>query len=466
MRILILGGGPTGLGAASRLHGLGHADWELWEQEPVPGGLSRSVVDEHGFTWDLGGHVQFSHYKTFDEAMERALGAGGWLVHERESWIRIFGGWVPYPFQYNIHRLPKEETLRCLTGLLALKGRDRAASFQNFRELIMGCFGEGLADLFMLPYNTKVWGYPPEMLSTEWIGERVALPDLAKIAESVVMGKDQVSWGPNQTFRFAAEGGTGAIWQAIADALPQERIHYGRRAVAIDPAHKTITDQHGRETRYDALITTLPLDRLTAMGNFEGALNEQCAGLKFSNVHVIGLALEGQPGPELRNKYWMYFPEPANPFFSVTVFSNYSPGNVPDPARSWSLMAEVAETPEEPRDGELVVRETVEALVREGLIPERRMLHHTWHKWVPYAYPTPALGRDRILRRVLPALEEMGIYSRGRFGGWKYEVGNQDHSMMQGVEAVNRILLGSPELTLWFPDVVNAPHPAYGKNWL
>jgi len=33
------------------------------------------VVDEHGFTWDLGGHVQFSHYDHFDKLMDDLLGA-------------------------------------------------------------------------------------------------------------------------------------------------------------------------------------------------------------------------------------------------------------------------------------------------------------------------------------------------------------------------------------------------------
>lgn len=38
----------------------------------------------------------------------------------------------------------------------------------------------------------------------------------------------------------------------------------------------------------------------------------------------------------------------------------------------------------------------------------------------------------------------------------QYEVANQDHSMMLGVEAVDNILFGSKEITLNFPDIVNA----------
>ncbi len=37
------------------------------------------------------------------------------------------------------------------------------------------------------------------------------------------------------------------------------------------------------------------------------------------------------------------------------------------------------------------------------------------------------------------------LRSRHRFGAWRYEAGNTDHSVMMGVEAVNHILLGEPE---------------------
>jgi len=64
---------------------------------------------------------------------------------------------------------------------------------------------------------------------------------------------------------------------------------------------------------------------------------------------------------------------------------------------------------------------------------------------VGYSYPIPTLDRDRALDILQPALLEKGIYSRGRFGAWRYEIGNMDHSVMMGVEAVNHILNGEPE---------------------
>jgi protoporphyrinogen oxidase len=500
MRIVILGAGPTGLGAAWRLHELGHTDWELWEASDGPGGLSRSFRDEHGFTWDLGGHVLFSHYGRFDAVTDQVLSRAEWLLHDRESWIRILDTWVPYPFQYNIHRLPPDERLACLQGLLAAAAAAGAGGPPpaNFREHALRAFGPGIADLFLLPYNWKVWACPPEELGVGWIGERVARPDLARVAESIVHGRDNVLWGPNNRFRFPRHGGTGALWNAVAAALPAERIHYGRRAVAVDPAAFTVRAADGATastactqttvcTTYDALISTLPLTELVTMVG-EGArvregasmhaagahaaraglgdLQEMLPLLRHSSVHCVGVALRGQPGPEVQGKCWMYFPEDTAPFFRVTVFSNYSPGNVPDPAATWSLIAEISESPAKPVDAADVARATVEGMVATGLIASADDVLHTWVRRVEHGYPTPTLDRDRALRAILPALERRRIYSRGRFGAWVYEVGNQDHSFMQGVEAVHHILHGSPEITLWFPHLVNQPHPAYGRDWL
>ena len=66
------------------------------------------------------------------------------------------------------------------------------------------------------------------------------------------------------------------------------------------------------------------------------------------------------------------------------------------------------------------------------------------------SYPVPTVGRDAALGTIQPWLREQGIYSRGRFGAWLYEIGNMDHSAMQGVEFVDHVLHGEPE-TVWIP---------------
>jgi hypothetical protein len=73
-----------------------------------------------------------------------------------------------------------------------------------------------------------------------------------------------------------------------------------------------------------------------------------------------------------------------------------------------------------------------------------------------HGYPIPTLGRDSVLSKALPWLRENSIWSRGRFGSYKYEVGNQDHSLMLGVECIDNILFGAKELSLHHPNIVNS----------
>ncbi|NLV95903.1 MAG: NAD(P)-binding protein, partial [Desulfovibrionales bacterium] len=67
---VIIGAGPTGLGAAHRLCELGIHDFTVLERNPYVGGLSASFKDKQGFTWDIGGHVVFSRYKYFNNLLD------------------------------------------------------------------------------------------------------------------------------------------------------------------------------------------------------------------------------------------------------------------------------------------------------------------------------------------------------------------------------------------------------------
>ena len=460
--ILIIGAGPTGLGAAWRLHQLGHADWLLCEAEGSPGGLATSIVDEHGFTWDLGGHVQFSHYDHFDDLMDELLGVDGWLYHQRESWIWLHGTFVPYPFQLNLHRLPNGTRWECVRGLVRLAKQPPARRPENFGEWIDPSFGDGIARTFLRPYKFKVWAYPPEQLAWSWIGERVATVDLERVLDNIFHERDDVSWGPNNQFRFPKQGGTGAVWTTLFQRLHEShpshmRLRHG--LVRLDTARQEAHFADREPIRYRQLISTLPLDKLVRLSDMAQQLEPALGNLRYSSTHVIGVGLHGSPPAHLAKKCWMYFPEDDCPFYRVTVFSNYSPNNVPDIRRYWSLMAEVSESPCKHVAAERVVEETIQGLLNTGLIPDRQAVHHTWYRRLPHGYPTPSLTRDAGLNAIQPALESRHVYSRGRFGAWKYEVSNQDHSFAQGVEVVDRLLRGAPEETLNLPEMVNSRRP-------
>lgn len=449
-RIVIIGSGPTGLGAGYRLKELGHANFRMYERHPYIGGLSHSFLDDKGFTWDIGGHVMFSHYEYYDQVFEKLMGSD-FTLNNRESWVRMFDRWVPYPFQNNIRYLPPQACYECLSGLVkAQSGKGKShKDAANFGEFIDAVFGDGIAKHFMRPYNFKVWAHAPELMNKHWIGERVAVLDVDRALKNVVLQTDDFGWGPNNQFKFPLKGGTGEFYHRFGPVL-DGHVQLNTRVKEINVDTRTVTFSDGKTDQFDALLSTMPLDVLCTKvltGNVPERIRTAAARLKHSGGHMVGIGIK-RPCPS--TKSWMYFPEANCPFYRVTYLSNYSPFMTPDKDQYYSLLCETSVSEFKPVNAETIVEETIEGLINAGMITreETNDIVSKWHYFADYAYPTPSVERDEILAEVIPWLESHGIYSRGRFGMWKYEVANTDHTLMQGVELVNRWMKEEPETTI------------------
>ena len=139
-RIVIIGAGPTGLGAAHRLYNMGILNSStqviVLERESHPGGLASSVRDRNGFLWDNGGHV-VSHYKYFDHALDDAV--PNWNKLKRAAFAFMKGSdgirrFIPYPVQANIHAMYKGDRQNCLNGLKDVANGGSRGKPTNFDE--------------------------------------------------------------------------------------------------------------------------------------------------------------------------------------------------------------------------------------------------------------------------------------------------------------------------------------------
>lgn len=102
----------------------------------------------------------------------------------------------------------------------------------------------------------------------------------------------------------------------MSKLLPAERQQFNRRATSIDVEGRRLVFADGSAVRYDALLSTIPLDKMLRWcGKTEWA-----DGLQHSSSHIIGLGLRGVSPHAL--KCWLYFPEDNCPFY------RYGCGNV------------------------------------------------------------------------------------------------------------------------------------------
>jgi len=436
-KIAIVGMGPTGLGAYCQGKAL-LLDCNIFEQKAQVGGLSASFIDDTDFTWDIGGHVLFSHFDYFDQAVEKAL-HGQYYEHMRECWVRILDTWIPYPFQNNIRYLPDDARDQCVNGLKNLPSEDSISD--NFKEWMDSIFGEGIVKYFMEPYNFKVWATPPELMSKDWIAERVSVVDLERIEYNIREKTDDMSWGPNNMFKFPHKGGTGAIFKGIAADF-SDKIKFDHDLIRVDLVKKQLWFANGQTANYDSLISTIPLDQLIEKcATVPADVRLSAEKLVHNGVYVVGLGFRGKRDD---SRCWMYFPENNCPFYRVTNFHNYSPHNVPngDIDNYFSLMCEISFSEYKSVAEDDIINETIQGLINTGMITktEKEDIVSRYLIKVPYAYPVPTIERDEALAVIQPFLEVHQVYSRGRFGAWKYEVGNMDHSFMQGVEIAQRLL--------------------------
>jgi len=459
--VVILGAGPCGLGAAwemERQRGRGNASsYIVIDASPAVGGSAASVLTDEGFVFDYGGHILYPHeeYNEFIKLLDETVVA--WHESKPIRGVWIDGRLIPYPVQLNIHRLPPYKFLASLMGLSAvsltrrLRSRRRPPA-QNLDRYLKERFGRGLTQHVLGPINQKMWAHHPMQLATSWTTHRsgsrvqnVADASVGRILRSLVTGRDNLGWSESTKIRYPLHGGTGAIWTALAKRLPADAIMTSTKVVEIDSDAHQIRLNNGRVISYGSLVSSLPINEFLDLMTNNPA--PSLAGkFRSANAAFIGLGVRGRPPEFLDGVHSFHMPEADVPCWRVSFPKSLSPGNVP-PGPYWSLLCEISHLRGEDFDLERAELEIVDHLRQRGILPPGSEIVSRWRSQMRHGYPVPFLGRDEVLQCAQSELQARRIYSRGRFGGWKYEASNQDHTFMQGVEAVRRILHGDAETT-------------------
>jgi len=426
--ILILGGGLAGLSTA---YHLGSAEHLVLEAESTAGGLCRSrVVD--GFVFDYTGHLL--HLR--DERIVRLVDAllpDAFAVVERRAVIRTRGVTLPFPFQANLHGLPKELVADCVVefarSLSAPVPDDPAVDFARWSNAV---FGSGISAAFLLPYNRKLFRREPAEMTADWVSWAVPKPTLEQVVRGA-LGIANQGLGYNATFRYPKCGGIGVLAQALARRV--EHVRYGARVERIDLDRRQVALASGERIGFERLVSTLPLpellERLT--GAQAPALRNEAASLDWSVVACLNLGVDQADLAE--GAHWIYFPDDDAPFYRVGFPTNFSPAVAP--AGTGSMYVEFGLRRDEPLEAERLEREALHALRREGILaPDARVLVRDWVRIDP-GYVIFDRARQQALERVLPGLAELGIHAIGRYGAWTYSY--MERALLDGLETAARL---------------------------
>lgn len=437
-RILILGAGPTGLGAALRCVELGHTNWKLYEKNQTAGGLAGSLRDSAGFSWDFGGHVFFSQYERIHRLLD-TLGTDFFHSHTRHAFVHLSGRHIPYPFQLHLDHLPEELYALCRKTYESVS--EKPGDIKDFKTWLNVNFGPHQCRTFFFPYNEKVWGHPLSTLSSTWMEQRISPPSHVE---------KQRNWGPNNRFYYPVTGGMGGLFRSLAQKV-NDFIVYDRSTIRIDPVNRTIKNQSGETDSFDVLISTVPLTKLitSLLPDVPETINFCARSLRWNSCCVTGLGFTGATENKVS---WVYYPEPQFPFYRVSALSSYASDLVPDsnPERFFSLLCETTRVNGEAPPSSEEILHNIYSTNFSNLKKHGNPVTTT-QIFLPYSYPIPTCDRDHHLNILQNFLESKNIFSRGRFGGWRYETGNMDHCLMQGMEIIDRLLLDKKETVYKIP---------------
>jgi protoporphyrinogen oxidase len=401
---LVIGAGVSGLGFANWIRERrAGARVLVCEADDEPGGYCRTIVRD-GFVWDYSGH--FFHFRHPEiEAWLRARMPPGEDVRTvaRVAKIRFAGADVDFPFQKNIHQLPRQDFIDCLYDLYFRDEHRTGDDDGSFRSMLYARYGRGIAERFLIPYNEKLYATDLAALDRDAMGRFFPHADVADIIRNMKAAPGTAA-GYNATFTYPA-GGAVQYVRALLRDLPAGSVACGERVVSIDLAARTVRTSK-RTIAWGRIVSSAPLPALARACGL--AVDE--AAFSWNSVLVYNLGFDRKGRGDV---HWMYFPDRARSFYRVGWYDNILG------ADRMSLYVELGAPAGTQHDAEAGLPRVLADLEAEGIIDGHRLV--AWHSVVlDPAYVHINRRSLAETERVRTALGAAGVHSVGRYGGWTY----------------------------------------------
>ena len=441
-RVVVLGAGPTGLGAAYRLTRRRRAAVTVCEQARVVGGNAGSF-ELAGQQVDYGSHRLHPACDPAVLADLRALLGDDLLTRPRHGRIRLRGRWIHFPLK------PVDLALRIPPDFLAGVGRDALARLwrrgapagedATFADVLQAGLGRTICRDFYFPYARKLWGCAPSELAATQARRRVGAGSLGKLARKVAAAVPGLRPEGAGTFHYPRRG-YGQISRALLDAAVAggAAVHLGAAVRGVEHA-----DGRARAVRYehdgvlhavdaDHVWSTLPLTVLVRVLDPPPppAILAAATGLEFRAMILVYLVLEQERFSEYDAHY---FPGADIRISRLSEPKNYS---TLGPGGRTVLCAELpcAPTDREWRLGDAELGQLVaDDLARAGLgvaAPIKEVVIRR----LPHAYPIYRRGYEAHFQALDAYVEGFAnILTLGRQGLFAHD--NTHHALAMAYAA-------------------------------
>lgn len=393
---LIVGAGVSGLSLATALK----KQYLIIEKDKTVGGLCKSFY-EGEFVWDYAGH--FFHFRdaNIKSIFDKKTNLSEIRTCLKNTNICIDGGSVEYPFQMNIHQLQRDKFIDCLFDLFH---RDEKDVYNNFEEMLYGKFGKGITELFLKPYNEKLYACQLQELDVDAMGRFFPYADPIQIIDNMKL-HNAASY--NDVFNYPNKGAQYFI-DILLSMLPKSNIKCNETLLKLDINNKlAYTDKE--EYKYDFLINTIPLNRFRSLIMNSEILDH--VSLSCNQVLVFNLGFDR--GSLDKKTHWTYYPEKDINFYRVGYYNNILGSD------KLSLYVEIGFKEDAEIDIGQQMKLTLENLRKVGIIDEHVLIAYNVLIINP-GYVHISNDSIKYVSKIRKKLEEKDVYLLGRYGRWTY----------------------------------------------
>ncbi len=411
---IILGAGATGLaaGVASKLpvyealDAAGGICSSYYVRTGSPQKLSERSAREEEYRFEIGGGHWIFGGDT--DSLEYLRGLANLKSYARDSSVFFPSqGWmIPFPIQNNLSFFPSEIAQKAFREITL----DRRKEIRTFDDWLFGYFGETLYHLFFAPFHE---------LYTAGLWKTIAPQDSFKSPlnlEDIKAGIEGVrrSTGYNSRFLYP-EGGLGKVFRRMSE---QADVRFKKQAIAIDVQAKEVHFSDGTSVKYDALLSTLPLNRMMELAS----LSMDSVPDPYTSVLVVNIG--GRRGARCPSSHWVYVPHSTSGFHRVGFYSNVDAEFLPERLRlqpnAVSMYVEKSfrgGTKLSEPDMRRLSGEMVAELVGWEFLHDAEVIDPTWID-VAYTWSMPG---SQWREDAITLLAEQNIFQIGRYGRWIFQ---------------------------------------------
>jgi protoporphyrinogen oxidase len=405
-KYLIVGAGLAGMSLAYHLK----SNYMLVESSDSVGGTAATTYI-NGFNLENGVHIFYFRDKNIYDLVKNFTGSN-LIENRRQCSIWIDDTYVNFPIQYNLVDLSFKQRYNSVLSIFKTLIETKESQNGNFESYSKGIFGNYLTDIFVRPYNEKLFGVSISEINTEWMGDYIPTYSKKKMLFSSIWSTSK-SFGRNSIFYYPENGGVSGFSRNLLNDLSSEVIfNCGLENVSLKNQTALLTN--GTQINYDFLINTIPLKSfLNKIEDLPEELKESQHKLRYNPTSILHIMSEGKCVNN--TQHWIYVPERSIPFYRVTIPGNINPNNCPTGCFALTL-----EFGSKINDRDKSLSESIAALKTMGLIKKNLNDFDTHWKILEYGYVIYDNNRAMILDKVLPFLSTKQIYSIGRYGQWEY----------------------------------------------